>query len=159
MSVLNRTALATALLVAAPLASAADIDTNFEVSITIVNSCTIEATDMAFLDTNVDVDRTATATVTVDCSSPNDTFDIALNGGGSGDITGRQLSDGTNTINYNLYTDATHDTVWGDGTNGVVVGSISTGEDQDFTVYGLIPAQTAKPEGTYTDTIVATVTY
>lgn len=160
MSVLNRTALAAALLAAAPLAFAAGSDTaTMQVSIDIVNSCTITATDMAFPQENVESVATATATLTVDCTASDDDFTIALDGGGSGDTSARRMDGpGTATIDYQLYSDSAYGTVWGN-TTGQTVGGTSTGGLQPYTVYGEILAQGAKPVGTYTDSITATVTF
>ena len=49
----------------------------------------------------------------------------------------------------------------GDGTNSTATFSgTSTGTTVDtFTVYGVVPAQGAKPVGNYSDSITATLTY
>lgn len=161
MSILNRTALAAALLAVAPLASAETDTADFEVSIEIVNACTITAGDMTFDAENVETTATADSILTVDCTASGDDFTIALDGGDTGDINGRQLSDGNgNTINYQLFQDAGYGTVWGNTTATTQGGTSDTdAAGQDFTVYGEIPAQGVKPVGTYTDTITATVTF
>lgn len=69
MSIFTRTALAAALIAAAPLASAATASDTMEVSITIQNSCTIAANDLGFgtvntLAANID----ASTTVDVVCT-------------------------------------------------------------------------------------------
>jgi hypothetical protein len=59
---------------------------------------------------------------------------------------------------YNLYTDATLNTVWGDGT-----GYSATVSDTQLTaihtVYGRIPARQNTHVGAYADTIVITLTF
>lgn len=75
-------------------------------------------------------------------------------------MSGRLLtrSGGTQTVGYNLYTSSAYTTAWGDGTGGssTVAG---TGLAQSTTVFGRVPAQTTPQAGTYTDTIIVTVTY
>ncbi|TWD86072.1 spore coat protein U-like protein [Variovorax beijingensis] len=79
-------------------------------------------------------------------------------GPGAGTIAQRKMTSGANGLNYNLYTDAAHDTVWGassiSGSTSPITGNAS------HTVYGRIPAnQTTVVPGIYADTIVVTVTF
>ncbi len=79
-------------------------------------------------------------------------------GPGAGTVAQRKMTSGANGLNYNLYTDAAHGTVWGassvSGSTSGVTGNAS------HTVYGRIPAsQTTVVPGTYADTIVVTVTF
>lgn len=72
------------------------------------------------------------------------------------------MSNGPNTINYNLYTSSAYTTVWGDGTGST--GSISsTGNGvltaNTLTVYGRIPANQYSAANSYSSTITATVIY
>lgn len=161
MSVLNRTALAAALLAVAPLATAAGSKTaTMPVSIDIENSCTISAESLTFDGSNgVEADVSATADVTVDCTSQG-AVAVAFSAGGSGDINQREMSDGAgNTINYNIWAESGHTTLLGDGTTGTTLGGTSTGAADIYTVYGLVPAQGAKPVGNYTDSLTLTLTY
>ena len=95
------------------------------------------------------------------------TYSVALNGGGTsgGNITQRLMASGSNTLQYNLYTNSTHTTLWGDGTAGVTQPGTGAGlaTATSFTVYGLLPDsatnQAAVPSATYADTITVTVTY
>jgi spore coat protein U-like protein len=74
------------------------------------------------------------------------------------------MSNGANTLNYNLYTTATHTTIWGDGTSGTSylnpANSNGLTAPGTFTmvVYGSVPAQALPASGTYQDTITATMT-
>ena len=63
---------------------------------------------------------------------------------------------GGETLGYQLYTEDTLTTVWGDGTTGEVV--TTTGPVATLTVYG---ETTTTPTvlGAYTDTVGVTVTY
>lgn len=163
MSIFTRTALAAALLAAAPLASAATASDDMIVSITIVNSCTIDATDLNFgtqnsLAANIDADTT----VEVACTGAGP-LDIAFTvGGGTGATFDTRLMTGaTDTIEYSLYSDAARTQVLGDGTGGsAVISSTSTGGTDSFPIYGRVfGGQNPKPVGSYTDTVTATVTF
>jgi len=86
---------------------------------------------------------------------------------GAGTYANRTLVNGSDTLNYNLYTTSGYGTVWGDGTGSTGRGSgtgagMAAGNAQSLIVYGrlLASANTAAVgSGTYTDSITATVTY
>ncbi|MBB3060524.1 spore coat protein U-like protein [Microbulbifer rhizosphaerae] len=87
--------------------------------------------------------------------------------GGTSTFATRQMDNGTNTIDYNLYRDAAHTEILGDG-DGDGDGSggtftitfTSTGGNDEFDVFGRTdPGQNPKPTGTYSSTITATVTF
>jgi spore coat protein U-like protein len=148
-------------------AYAATATNTFQVSATILKACTVSANALNFgnytagggaLDVNT--------TINVNCTKSTP-FAVALNGGTTtgGTIAQRLLANGTNTLQYNLYTANTYATVFGDGTgssatvSGTGVGLLTS---SPVTVYGQLPDsaanQTAVP-GTYSDTITVTVTY
>jgi spore coat protein U-like protein len=77
----------------------------------------------------------------------------------------REMGNGANRLGYNLYADAAHTAIWGDGSNGtsVVSGLLdvsAAGSSREHVVYGRIPAgQTSVAVGNYSDTIMFTVIY
>ncbi|MFI4962499.1 MAG: spore coat U domain-containing protein [Legionellales bacterium] len=108
-----------------------------------------------------------TGTVAVTCSALviglNVSYVIALNAGANGTFAARKMIL-VSTLQYNLYTDAGHTTVWGDGTAGTSTISDSyllslLSHTVNYTVNGLLPASQYVPPGAYTDTITVTVTY
>ena len=74
-------------------------------------------------------------------------------------MTTRKMTSGANTINYSLYQNSSRTTVWGNTVGTNTVSGTGSGLGQALTVYGRVPPQTTPAPGTYTDTIVATVTY
>ena len=85
-------------------------------------------------------------------------FAVSLGQGGSGTFAPRSMSSGQSDMTYNLYTGSARTTVWGDGSGGTLtVGG--SGTSSEFTVHGRIDAGQNLPAGTYTDTVVVTVTY
>jgi spore coat protein U-like protein len=89
---------------------------------------------------------------------------ISLSKGDSGSFTPRKMSSGANQLNYNLYKEASHTTVWGDGTGGTGIFTDNVtiavlGTSIDHTIYGRIPAGQYVPAGSYTDTITITVEF
>lgn len=165
MSIFTRTALAAAMLAAAPLAFAATANDTMIVSITIENSCTIAANDLSFgtqntLAANIDAD----SSVDVVCTGVSPlTIEFTAGAGGAATFASRQMTDAvsTDTINYSLFADAGRTQVLGDGTSGsVVIAGNSTGGTDSFPVFGRVFAgQNPKSAGSYTDTVTATVTF
>ncbi|HEJ2440911.1 TPA: spore coat protein U domain-containing protein [Burkholderia multivorans] len=134
----------------------------FTVSANVVNNCNITATNVSFGTASVlSKALAATGSITAQCTN-GDAWKIALNGGSSGNVAARQMqrSGGGGVINYGLYTDAGHSTLWGDGTAGSSTATgVGTGTSQVVTVYGSVPAQTTPAPGNYSDTITATISF
>lgn len=94
--------------------------------------------------------------INVSCDAST-SFTVSLGTGGSGTFDLRQLTAGTESLGYNLYTDAARTIIWGDG---VAASDVSaTGTNVDLSVYGRIPAGQNVPANAYTDTISVTVSY
>ena len=109
------------------------------------------------IDTNVD----AAGSVGVQCTK-NTTYNIGLSAGsGAGaTVAARKMTGpGSETVTYSLYRDADHSQVWGTTIGTDTISGTGTGASQSYPVYGRVQAQTTPPPGTYTDTVVATVTY
>jgi len=137
--------------------------TSFTVSATVVNNCTTNATALAFgnYDPTSVSDTSGTNTVAVTCTQ-GDAYTIALNGGttSGGTIAQRKMTDGaSHTINYNIYQNSGHTTLWGDGTTGTTQGGTGSAVAQNYTGYGSITAGQTAPSGSYTDTITVTITF
>lgn len=125
------------------------------------SSCSVSATTLDFgnrgvLDANID----ATNQITVTCSSAVP-YTVSLNGGSTGasDPTQRKMSLGPTQITYGIYRDAGRSQPWGSTIGTNTVAGTGTGSAQVLTGYGRVPPQTTPAPGTYTDTIVVTVTY
>lgn len=134
----------------------------FTATATVVNNCLISTTNVAFAATGLlSAALSATGTITVTCTN-GDAYRIALNGGSNGNVVARQMlrSGGGGAVNYQLYTDAAHANVWGDGTSGSTMATgTGSGSQQSLTVYGVVPAQTTPAPGNYSDTITATISF
>ena len=149
--------------IAAPTLAATATST-FSVTGTVVATCSISAAALNFgstiptpVNSNIDVNSTITAT----CSNAV-AYSVALNAGqGAGaTMASRKMSSGINTVNYTMYTDSGRTTIWGDGTAGSSVNSLTgTGAPQAIPVFGRIPTGQAPATGTYNDTILVTLTF
>jgi spore coat protein U-like protein len=157
-----------ALLGAAGSASAADpATTTFTVTATVVKNCTVSAVPLAFNYTPGAGNVASNTTVTVNCTNGT-TFNTELTAGttAGATIAQRLMTNGTQTLQYNLYTTAGLATPWGTtvGTNTVAAtgaGMAAAGAVVQ-TVYGQVPdtaPNNGEPSGTYTDLITVNVAY
>jgi len=131
------------------------------VSATVSSNCTVGSTNISFgsrgvLASNMD----AQGTLSVQCTSALP-YSIGLNGGLSGatNPTQRTMTFSGASVVYGLYRDAARSQPWGATTGVNTVSGTGTGTTQTVTVYGRVAAQTTPKAGTYSDTIIATVTY
>jgi spore coat protein U-like protein len=153
--------LATACLLGSAQATTTTTST-FQVSVTLAATCTINsASALTFPNSGVlatNVDQSSTIQVTCTTSTP---YTIGLDAGtGTGaTVAVRKLTGGGSTVNYTLYSDSSHTTVWGNTPPTDTVAGTGNGTSQSFTVFGRIPPQTTPAPGTYTDTITVTVSY
>jgi spore coat protein U-like protein len=158
------TRLAALTLVAAGITGAAEAAGNktadLAVNASVTNNCTISAGTLTFgvydpVGVNASADSTTTSQLLIACTK-GAAATIALGTGGNANATSRRLASGANFLPYNLYRD--NGAVWADGASAVTYNS-TTRVAQPFSVVGKIAAGADVPEGTYTDTIVATVNF
>ena len=137
-------------------------------------SCSVTATGPAFGIYNpLNVSPTlANSSISATCtlvSGGTTTINLvsSYSAGNSGSFVSRSMKSGTNVLSYNLYFDAAYTQIRGDGTGGSQVGGGSltlttasrTQSVPTSTIYGRIPAGQDVAPGSYSDTIVVTVTY
>jgi spore coat protein U-like protein len=167
MSILHRRLCLTGALTAACLLQtmsdslAATATSTFTVQVTIVANCTVNSASTMNFGSNgvLTADVPQTSTLAVQCTDTTP-YNIGLDKGANGaSVAVRQMKSGSATVNYSLYTDSGHTTVWGNTVSTDTVSATGNGASQSYTVYGLVPAQTTPAPGTYTDTVTVTVTY
>ena len=104
----------------------------------------------------------ATGSITYTCITLGGGVTIDLSRGSASSYVPRQMQKGTEALAYNLYLDASHSLIWGDGTGGTShYGPVSPPliSPVTVTVYGRIPARQNVSAGAYTDTIIATINF
>lgn len=134
---------------------------SFNVTATVVPACTIDVAPLSFgsmesLAEAVD----AQTTITANCTSAT-SYSISLGLGNGSGVTGpaaRKMMKGSDSITYGLYQNPERTMVWGDQVSSDFDGT-GTGSFQSIPVYGRIPSQNTPQAGTYTDTVVVTITY
>lgn len=132
-----------------------------DVSADILGACTVNGGALAFgtisaPTTDLDVD----GSFSVKCTNGTN-YVMALSAGGSGTYTTRTMSDGTHTLNYQIFENSARTSVWGDGTTGGTVtrSATGTGVADSQTVYGRLLTNPTAFLGGYSDAITITVTY
>jgi spore coat protein U-like protein len=140
---------------------------NIDVTATVTANCTITAEALALgsydgVVVNASTPLTAESDIDVTCTqgaAATVTLGQGANAGGGSTPTNpdRRLTDGTNFLNYGLFTENTHTDEWGD-TAPTGVTHTGTGSSATLVVYGSIPAGQTVPAGAYTDTVLATIT-
>lgn len=154
-------------------ASAASSTGSLSVSARLLPQCSVSATNMNFGATNflpLNTSLDATSTVTARCS-PNTSYKILAETGPGGEGCGsaRRLTHSSLPgiqISYYLSVEYPPNSgsrqLWGngDGVNcpAVIVG-LGNGAAQPYTAYGEIPAGQTPAAGTYTDTVVLSISY
>lgn len=142
------------------------------VCVPVLCSCTVSTTPVAFGNYsplafgNTD----STGSIKIGCGGVAGLlipYNIALSAGGGGSYAGRRMANGAKTLSYNLYTDSSYTTMWGDGSAstqiisaGVTLDVLGLAPLQTHWIYGRLPGRqlTAVP-GSYSDTISVTLTY
>lgn len=166
---IHRFALASAILIAAASATPAMAGTateNLDISATVPESCAITAEPIAFgnydpIVAHAEAPLTTTGTLSVLCTMGTEATILLGQGanaasGSSNSLPYRKLAgDGGGTLDYTI---TRNGDIWGNTTD--TGHSITgTGSSQDISVSLSIPPGQSVPVGTYTDTVVATVSY
>jgi spore coat protein U-like protein len=137
---------------------------------TIAAGCNISTSTMnfgstsSFISSNID----SAATITAQCTNTS-AYSIGLSNGvnASGSQNRMRLGATSNYVTYGLYTDAARSNAWAtttsatgctSGTSTCALGT-GTGSSQSVTVYGRVPPQNVPAAGSFTDTVVVTVTF
>lgn len=143
-------------------ADAATSTGTMPISATVVATCTVSATPMAFGNYS-GVVANSTATITVQCTNGASPW-VGLDAGGgthpAATTTSRNMTGGTAGLLYQLCQNVGCTTNWGNLVGDSPAAVLSTGALTTLTVYGRIAAgQFTGAPGTYTDTVTATVNY
>jgi spore coat protein U-like protein len=135
-------------------------------------TCSVSATGIAFGNYNplTPTGDSAVGSWTVICNamgsgSATVAGTLTLSTGFSGIYAARTMKFGTNTLQYNIYLTPSHAQIIGDGSAGTFApsdsGTVTAGQVYQVTgsMYGFMPPSQDVPAGSYTDSIIVTVTY
>lgn len=158
-SVIRACALAALMLVCIPAIARAGAGT-----------CTMTATNINFgIFSGSQITSTGSITITCSGGTGNNTVSVDLSYGSTSanfpsSTANRLLSMGSNRLSYQLYTDSTRSTIWGDGSGGThkltgvpinyAPGSSPPPATATVIPFGVLLAQALPPFGPYTDVIM-----
>lgn len=136
----------------------------------VLESCAVSATAVSFgsydplAGSAAEITGEIEVTCTVRLLASRVIYEVQLATGGSGTYAMREMTSGSGTLDYQLYTDASRTTVWGDGTGGTVTHSfngilIIGTTTHRYSVHGAIPAGQNVAAGSYSDVITVTLNY
>jgi len=131
-------------------------------------SCSVSTTNLNFGTYNPtsSTPTNASGNVSVNCFSllvlMFGTVDVTVSAGSSGVAASRKMANGTSQLSYNIYRDAALTSLLGTAGSGQGI-SLSINGLLSYTtshaVYGSIPARQWVKAGTYSDSLVVTVSY
>jgi spore coat protein U-like protein len=134
----------------------------FQVKARVDAVCSVTATDLDFGAYNAQSGTPLTGTTLLRATcTPNTSYNLGLNAGTSpgATVNTRKMVSGASNLNYQLYSNSSHTTIWGNTTGTDTVTGTGTGLAVDHTVYGSIPAAQKVAAGNYADTITVTIYY
>jgi spore coat protein U domain-containing protein, fimbrial subunit CupE1/2/3/6 len=147
--------------VAQSKAEAATATSSFAVTATVAANCTISAGALAFgsydpVVANAAANLDQTSTITVACTKGS-TAAVSLDNGANASGSTRRMKAGANYLTYEMYNDSGRTTVW--NTSNTVSYTAASKAASALTLYGRVAAGQDIPTGSYSDTVVATITF
>ncbi len=139
---------------------AATATSSFAVTASVAANCTISSGALAFgaydpVVTNASTDLDQTSTISVACTKGS-TGVVSLDNGANFS-SGRRMKAGANFLGYEMYNDSGRTTVW--NSSNTVSYTAASKAVSSLTVYGRVAAGQDVPVGSYSDTVVATITF
>ena len=134
--------------------------TSFTVTVLIQATCTIAAKPLGF-GNYAGVLISASTTISVTCTKSAN-YNLGLSAGlaSGATVTNRSMTGPSSSLlSYKLFSNSGYTTNWGNTVGTDTVAGTGSGALQTLTVYGQIPARQFVRPGSYTDTVVATLTY
>lgn len=130
-------------------------------------NCGVSTTGVKFpgYDVFSSAPTNTTGTVTVSCTNPPNQplpVTIAISSGSSGTFYPRQMRGaGSDRLSYYLFTDPSGKVIWGDGTGGssLVTNVVTRQSPWTATIYGTLPPRQNLAAGSYSDTLLVTVSW
>lgn len=134
--------------------------TSFSVIVVIQATCSISANPLNFGNYSGALISSST-TISVTCTK-SASYNLGLSAGLStgATVTNRRMTGPSSSLlSYKLYSNSGHTTNWGNTVGTDTVAGTGSGVAQTLTVYGQVTASQFVRPGSYTDTVVATLTY
>lgn len=138
----------------------ADVTGSLAITVQVTSTCKLGAATLDFGNYAVGqrAELRAQGTITYEGCAGLD-VSLGLDGGRSGNTKGRTLvSTGGETLNYQLYRNASRTQIWGTNADALTPRIANSGAGS-VTVYGAIAGGQTAAAGRYTDTVVVTLSF
>jgi spore coat protein U-like protein len=148
--------LACGAILAAGSAFAQSATGTFTVTATVAKTCTVSASSVTLppYDSTAGTVSEGTTTVNVACTRRTP-YTVAL--ASTGNRWQLSPASGADRLNYEIYSDSSHDTRWNERTS--VAGTGAGHVPNQHVAYIRVPASQDAAEGSYSDTVTMTVSY
>jgi len=149
-------------LAAAGAAQAATSSGTFQVTASVLDTCTVSADDLNFGVYNPlsgsALEASSQLHVACTIATP---YSVALNAGTApgATVSSRKMVKASDVLSYSLFRDPTRLLSWGQTVGIDTVIGIGTGLTTPISVYGRVPVSQNVPPGSYSDTVTVTVMY
>jgi len=156
------TVLSLAVMARPALAGSTTASLDIGATVDAVCSMTSSPLNIGTYDATTDSDTTATGSISYSCSDGTTTASIALDKGTTtgGTISQRLMAgtgSNTDTLEYNIYQDSSHATLWGDGSTGTV--ETDNNASDTISYYVKVPDHQYVAADSYSDSVTATLTF
>jgi spore coat protein U-like protein len=118
--------------------------------------------DFGIYDTLASGNLDTTGNIRIQCRRHTriPSYTVTIGADSRGSFLPRQMSNGPDRLNYNLYLDSGYSTIWGDGTSGTSPVTVAPARaNATFTVYGRSPLGQDVSLGIYSDVVTVTVEF
>lgn len=150
---------AAAAIASTPALAAGTATGTVDVSLNVSSACSVTAQPLDFGSTSAFTTAIDVSSATTVKCTPTAAYSVFVSyGNNAGGGTQRKLLSTTTTatVNYDIYSDSTRLVAWSPTVGRTGIGN---GLEQDMTLYGRVPTQTAVAAGDYKDTVTVTVNY
>jgi len=142
---------------------------SFTVYATVITNCNVQSGTLVFPSSSIlSANVTATGSISVQCTNTTP-YSVSLGSGNYASGSQRRMYSAATSayVSYDLYTDSGFSNAWSTttsatsctGGSGTCYLGTGSGAYQSVPVYGLVPPQTSPKAGSYSDSVVVTVTY
>lgn len=140
-------------IVIAGMASAATVMSNFTVSATVINACSVNANNIDFGNYNPasPAPKDGQGSLQLTCLAGTN-YELYITGA-------RIMTDGANNLNYELYTDAPRTSVWPSASPSPVSGATPDANPITFDTYGRIATGQYVLAGPYSNVVAVVVAF
>ncbi|MGY2735254.1 Csu type fimbrial protein [Sphingomonas sp. UYP23] len=146
--------------ITARVSSTSTLTTTFTITAIVRAACTVASQSLSF-GTYTGIQADSIAVVTVTCTNTTSyNLGLSIGNGSRATITTRRMTGPASaTLKYQLFQNSGRTTNWGNTVGSDTRAATGTGSAQGLSIYARIPSSQSVRPGSYSDVIIATVSY